>query len=114
MSNHTILLNITCVLGSIQYNIPQYSMDFSILLNISIILHVILSNTHFNILLHTGEYWFQYYLILPEQLGDVPSSLVPGQPSAGTALDQCQARQSRTRPQLPTPPGHAPRPQAWH
>ena len=34
------------------------------------ILHVILSNTHFNILLYIGEYWFQYYLILPEQLGD--------------------------------------------
>ena len=38
------------------------------------ILHVILrilSNTHFNILFHIGEYWFQYYLILPLQLADV-------------------------------------------
>ena len=36
------------------------------------ILLVILSNTHFNILLHIGEYWFEYYLpvILPEQLAD--------------------------------------------
>ena len=28
MSNHTILLNITCVLGSTQFNIRQYSLCF--------------------------------------------------------------------------------------
>ena len=28
MPNHTILLNITCVLGSIQFNIRQYSLCF--------------------------------------------------------------------------------------
>ena len=38
------------------------------------ILHVILSNTHFNILLHIGECWFQYYLILPEHLADAQAA----------------------------------------
>ena len=42
------------------FNITQYYM-----VNITI-LHVILSITHFNILLHIGEYWFQYHPILPE------------------------------------------------
>ena len=32
--------------------------------------HVILSNIHFNILLHVGEYWFQYYRKLPKQPAD--------------------------------------------
>ena len=102
----TILLNITYILGSIQfittaseyyiqhysilhvklYNITQYYMlniaywvvFNTIYLNIQwgfqyysilhVILHVILSNTHLNILLHIGEYWFQYNIILPEQL----------------------------------------------
>ena len=66
MSNHTILLNITwywvifiTIFVNIQWIFQYYS-----------ILHVILSNTHFNIILHIGEYWFQYYLMLPEQLGD--------------------------------------------
>ena len=61
MSNYTILLNITCVLGSIQFNIGQYSLCF---------INITQYYTHFNILLHIGEYWFQYYLILPEQLSD--------------------------------------------
>ena len=39
----------------------------SILLNITCNIEY----THFNILLHIGEYRFQYYLILPEQLADV-------------------------------------------
>ena len=46
----------------------QSSSIFIVLFQYYSILHVILSNTHFNILLHIGEYWFQYYLILPEQL----------------------------------------------
>ena len=29
MSNHTILLNITCVLSSIQFDIRQYSLCFT-------------------------------------------------------------------------------------
>ena len=31
----------------------------------------ILLNTHFNILLNIGEYWFPYCPILPEHLADV-------------------------------------------
>jgi hypothetical protein len=48
IQNHTILPNITCILGNIQINITQYSMDF---INIT---QVILSNTEFNILLRIG------------------------------------------------------------
>ena len=103
----TILLNITCVLGSIQfntteyyiqyysilhvksYNITQYYMHIgliwvvfnAIFLNIQwifqyySILHVKLSNTHFNILLHIGEYWFQYCVQQPR-----PGPAGDGQP----------------------------------
>ena len=39
------------------------------------ILHVILSNIHFNILLHIGDYWFQYYLIFLSNLPDAEPSL---------------------------------------
>ena len=52
-----------------QYSIQYWSI-FIVHYQYYSILHVILSNTHFNILLHIGEYWFQYYLILPEQLAD--------------------------------------------
>ena len=69
MSNHTILLNITWVVfNTIFLNIQWIFQYYSIL-------HLILINTHFNILL--GEYWFHmsdsawYYPILPECLADV-------------------------------------------
>ena len=42
-----------------------------------------LSNTLFNILLHIGEHWFQYYLILPEHLADSDYDDADHQPRKG-------------------------------
>ena len=73
--NSTILLNITCILGtdtmgSIQHQITQYSIGFIFIYLYYSILQVILSDTEFKILLHIGQCFVQYYLMLPEQLVD--------------------------------------------
>ena len=96
MSNHILLLNITCVLGSIP---SSTFLNIQWVFQYYPILHVILSNTHFNILLRLGEYWFQYYIILPEHLADVGTPAAAAAAALSPAHWQAQAAQ---------PPGSGP------
>ena len=101
-------INITQYYMRIGYYSIQCSSIFIVLCQYYSILHVILSYSHFNTLLHNGEYWFQYYLILPEQLADATavsahwllhSRCVVGQPQI-QLLCSCQC----CLPEAPDPP----------